>query len=207
MATKNDKKATLSTNETLKEVLSVLGSEKAKQAILSSGLVAADRDEGREEMGGPSFDDMPSDEEVARSMGSAEGDGDDGGDSPEINGDEGASLDNLAEDPEGGEDLPPEGAPVDEPPAEEPAPDKKTAVGPYDLAFHLRKVSSAFTQVANEADQLKKQTEGITSNMSSEQQAQWIEQRRFFIETAKEAEQKWVEFKKVLLDFSLAPKF
>lgn len=83
---------------------------------------------------------------------------------------------------------------------------KDKNVGPYDLIFNIRKIIIAFSQVISEAEQLKKLTENISSNMAPEQQAQWIEQRRFFIETAKEAEKKWSEFKNVLLKFSITPR-
>ena len=197
----------LNTTDTLKEVLQALVTDKDKKnPIFASAVIAEererDRGRDREERGSiedTSLDDMPTDEEVARSMGSTEP-SDDGGDLPPGDDFGGGEEDNS----EGLDDLDQSGDDIDAPEETE---EDHTPVSPYDLAFHLRKVSSAFTQVANEADKLKKLTESITSDMSSEQQAQWIEQRRFFIETSKEAEQKWIDFKKVLLDFSLTPKF
>jgi len=172
-------KSAIDSNKELLNVLNFLApGEVKKHAALASALVA---DES------PSLDEMPSDEDMAKQF----GDGSEGGDE---SGDAGVL-------PEGEET-------VEEAPAEDGDEDgeESTTVGPYDLTFHLRKIITAFDQVVREAEQLRKLTEGITANMTSEQQASWIEQRRFFIETAKEAEGKWSEFKTVLLNFSLTPK-
>lgn len=164
----------------LSSAISLLKASKdVKKAVVSSTILAANRDD-------PSLDDMPSDEEVAKSMGSNE---------PE-NIELEAGTDDIDKETTDLEHEDTDPNPVVE----------ETKVGPYDLTFHIRKIISAFTQVVHEAEALKKLTENITSNMSSEQQAQWIEQRRFFIETAKEAESKWSDFKRVLLKFSITPK-
>lgn len=180
MANKN-----INTNKELLNVLSTLAPGIVKKnPLLSSSLLAEDLNNG------PSLEDMPSDEEMQKKFGDetpAEGEDTQTEDNDEI------EVPNTES----------EEVPADEPDAE---PEAEEKVGPYDLTFHLRKIISAFDQVTREAEQLRKLTEGISANMSSEQQASWIEQRRFFIETAKEAEAKWTEFKKVLLNFSLTPR-
>lgn len=195
----------IDTNKELLEILNTLAPEvmKTKAGLMAASILSADR--------GPDMQDMPSDEEMEQQFRDFTGNGN-------SNGNGGNNQDNDTPPPpennDGSEESDGTDAPnlddlATEPPVEESQAQKEeqpTRVGPYDLTFQLRKIISAFEQFLREAEQLKKQTEGITSNMSAEQQASWIEQRRFFIETAKEAEQKWTEFKKTLLNFSLTPK-
>ena len=173
----------LDTNQQLLNVLNFLApGEVKKNPLLASAIVADEKE--------PSLDDMPTDEEMKE----------------ELPADDTTTLEDAPVDEES--------ETLDEQPVENTldteedlgSSEEKETVGPYDLTFHLRKIISAFDQVVKEAEQLRKQTENITANMSPDQQASWIEQRRFFIETAKEAETKWAEFKKVLLNFSLTPK-
>lgn len=76
-------------------------------------------------------------------------------------------------------------------------------VGPYDLIFNIRKIITSFTQVINEAERLRKLTEEFSENMSNQQKASWIEQRRFFIAMSKDAEKNWKEFKDNLMKFTI----
>lgn len=79
----------------------------------------------------------------------------------------------------------------------------KTDVGPYDLTFSIRKVIASFNQVVTEAERLRKLTEEFSNNMSNQQKANWIQQRRFFIAMSKDAEKNWKEFKDMLVKFKL----
>ena len=101
------------------------------------------------------------------------------------------------------EETPPETTETTEPLVEEKPVEQK--VGPYDLIFQIRNITSAFKDVIDEAENLRKLTESVGAAADPENQAKWIEQRRFFIAKAKEAENKWREFKAALLKFSIKP--
>ena len=204
----NTKKNLLNEFEMLKNISKLVGRD--TNSLLSSTILA----DGKE----PSLDEMPSDEDTKKAMeGNTESSENSNNQQEQVESNEpdtssegNGDLEQLfaEDDTNNQESVENSDNPLETEETPELAPeDANVTIGPYDLAFKIRRIITAFTQVVNEAGQLKKLTENISSNMTAEDQASWIEQRRFFIETAKEAETKWGEFKQVLLKFSITPKF
>jgi hypothetical protein len=205
-----NKKTLLNEFEILKNINNLVGG--SKNSILSNTILADNKE--------PSLDEMPSDEDTKRAMeGNSDSNENSNNQQEQVESNENPSSDSnedleklFAEDGADNQDNIENTETGDNPLETEETPElapeeNDVTIGPYDLAFNIRRIITAFTQVVNEATQLKKLTENISSNMTAEDQAAWIEQRRFFIETSKEAETKWGEFKQVLLKFSITPKF